>query len=86
MLYNDYSWNIYEANNPKIIGEFDSTDFNKNEGHEVLYFINKMAKILDLKDKEYGIKMEILIHEYLPSHIINQIQAKEWINHYLNRY
>lgn len=44
LVYNDYSWAAYGKDDPKIAGEPDSTLFNRKEGYEVLYFINKIAE------------------------------------------
>ena len=43
--YDDYSWTAYGDDDPEVTGEPDSTLFNRNEGYEVLYLINKMAEI-----------------------------------------
>ena len=74
MIYDDYSWTAYENDDPKISGEPDSTLFNRHEGYEVLYMINKMASSIS-----NGKKIEKLIHNKLPSNIRKQSSVRDWI-------
>jgi hypothetical protein len=75
----NYSWTAIPPDNPKVTGEPDSTLFNRNEGYEMLYFINKFASIHDLKNKASGLKAEHLLKTKLPSDIRSQIHVKEWL-------
>lgn len=74
MVYDDYSWTTCGSDDPKISGEPDSTLFNRKEGYEVLYLINKIAS-----SKSEGEKIEKLIHDKLPSDIRKQSEVKKWI-------
>ncbi|RPI18471.1 MAG: hypothetical protein EHM58_05295 [Ignavibacteriae bacterium] len=74
-----YSWTAYEGDNPKISGEPDNTLLNRNEGYEMLYFINKFAEIHNFINKESGHKVEELIKTKVPSHIHSQIKIKDWL-------
>lgn len=74
MVYDDYSWTAYENDDPKVSGEPDSTLFNRHEGYEVLYMINKIAS-----STSNGKKIEKLIHNELPSNIRKQSSVKDWI-------
>lgn len=78
-LQYDYSWTAYGSDDPKVSGEPDSTLFNRQEGYEVLYLINKMAEIHDLKSIASGQKMERMIKDKLPGSIRGQEKVKKWI-------
>lgn len=52
----EYSWTSTKEDDPKISGEPDRTLLNRNEGYEVLYFINKFCEIYDLKQKKICIE------------------------------
>lgn len=75
-----YSWIAISSDNPKISGEPDSTLFNRNEGYEVLYLINKLAEIWEWKKKASCIKLEKMIKEYLPSDVRSQHNVRVWIH------
>lgn len=56
-----YSWTALESDDPRVTGKPDSTLLNREEGYEVLPFINHFAKNHNLKKKESGLKTERLI-------------------------
>ena len=75
----EYSWTTIPGDDPKITGEPDSTRFSRNEGYEVIYLINKLSKLWEVKKKSSGHKMEEMINENLPSGIQSQEGVKNWI-------
>lgn len=75
-----YSWSAISGDNPKVVGEPDSTLFNRNEGYEVLYLINKLSKIWGFKEKASALKLEKMINEELPSDIRSQENVKSWLS------
>lgn len=79
MFYTDYSWTALDGDNPKIIGKPDSTFLNRNEGYEVLYFINKFMEIYELKNKSTATKIEKMIRNELPGATRSQENVKVWI-------
>jgi hypothetical protein len=81
MHYTDYKWSAYPSDDPRITGKPDSTLFNRNEGYEVLYLINKMVTT-----KAEGEKMEKMIRKYLPSDVRSQENVQEWIKANWNKY
>ena len=81
-----YSWEVTPGDNPKTTGQPDSTLFNRNEGYEVLYLINRFAEIYDLCKKTSGHKIEKLIRMYLPSECISQEHVCEWIFAHWEKY
>jgi hypothetical protein len=79
LLYNHYSWTALSGDNPKISGVPDSTLFNRNEGYEVLYLINKIMVNYSLKNVESGQKIERMIRTDLPSEVRGQKNVYDWI-------
>jgi hypothetical protein len=64
---------------PKISGKIDETRFNKNQGMEVLYLINKLVDLWDLTKIESCIKIERCIREKLPPKITKQEEVATWV-------
>lgn len=79
MLYNHYSWTALPGDNPKISGVPDSTLFNRNEGYEVLYLINRFMSDNSLKNVESGQKIERMIRTGLPGDVRGQKNVVEWL-------
>ena len=79
LYYDDYSWTTYGDDDPEITGSPDSTFFNRKEGYEVLYLINKIADKNDLKKKSSGQKIEKMLHDHLPGNIRSQKNVYQWI-------
>lgn len=79
MLYNHYSWTVLPGDNPKISGVPDSTLFNRNEGYEVLYLINRFMSDTNIKNVESGQKIERMIRTGLPSDVRGQKNVVEWL-------
>lgn len=75
----NYTWTALEPDDPRISGQPDSTLFNRNEGYEVLYLINKIGEQNYITDKLTGLKIESLIKTQLPSHIRIQNNVAEWV-------
>ena len=79
MYYNDYTWSAYPNDDPRITGEPDNTLFNKHQGYEVLYLINKLATSWSIRTIHECRMIETLIRTQLPSNIRSQENVKEWI-------
>jgi len=79
LYYKDYSWTASSGDDPKITGTPDSTLLNRNEGYEILYFINKFAELHSLKNKSSAIRIEKMIRNDVPSNIHSQHKIKLWI-------
>lgn len=75
----EYSWTALSGDNPKITGEPDSTLLNRNEGYEMLYFINKFAEKNRWQKKSSGEILEKMIKEKVPSDIRSQVNIERWI-------
>jgi len=74
-----YNWRPIPNDDSRISGAPDSTLFNKNEGYEVLYLINKFAEIHSINEKETLYKIEKLIRIVLPGNLRNQLHVLEWL-------
>jgi len=77
--YKDYSWMVYQEDDPKVTGEPDSSLLHRKEGYEVLYLINKFAEKHKFKRKESGRRAERLIRESLPGEIRSQEEVMKWL-------
>lgn len=86
LYYNDYSWTVTSNDNPKITGKPDSTFLNREEGYEVLHFINYFAFKHDIKNKATGLKIERMIHDHLPGDIRSREKVEQWIRNNWQRY
>lgn len=73
-----YSWTAIRHDNPKVSGEPDATLLNRNEGYEVLYFVNRMATTLGLTKKSDGLKIEKML-KTAPSELHSQEHVSDWI-------
>lgn len=64
-----------------MTGEPDSTLFNRDQGYEVLYMLNKVlsasAPITALHEGE------LLIRDELPSDMRQQLDVKKWLDGHL---
>jgi len=82
----NYSWSAIPGDDPRISGKPDSTLLNRNEGYEVLYFINKFAELNNLQSKESCLKIELMIIKHLPGDIRSQEKVMGWINSNWDKY
>jgi len=79
MAYKSYSWTIFSDEDSKITGNLDSTIFDKNEGHEMLYIIKKLTEIWKLEDRHSIRKIETMIFKFLPDDKKEQEEVKNWV-------
>ena len=79
LILKDYVWNDYEEYDNRVSGEIDDTEFDRNEGNEVLYMINTLMGAWGLDKVNNGQKIERMIKSYMPYTIKTQREAKEWI-------
>lgn len=79
MLYT-YSWEHTQEDDPKLRGEPDSSMFNRREGYEVLYLINKFLTKKNKQTTAAGNTAERAIHNELPSHVRSQENVMTWLN------
>lgn len=77
-----YSWKATPGDNPKIIDYRDSSKVNREEGYEVLDFINSYAAQHFMTRKEDGFHLEKLVH-MCPTYMRGEM--KKWIDQALSR-
>ncbi len=85
MIYSNYKWTAKaDHDNPKIIGAQDSALLNREEGYEMLYFINSLALTWKWEDNLTSLqKLERIIKTEVPSNIRKHSEIKNWIQqHY----
>lgn len=78
-LKHTYSWTAISPDDPKITGKPDSTLLNRNEGYEVLAFINSFAAANNFRQKETGLKIETLIKKHLPGDTRSHANVRKWL-------
>lgn len=74
-----YTWSQYEKDDPRISGIADATEFNRQEGEEVLYIIRSLTDHVAWGVEGFGTKVEKMIHDRLPGEIKNQEETIRWI-------
>jgi len=79
LIYKDYTWTAIPSGDPRVKGRPDATAFNRTEGNEVVYLINKLMLLWDYRFVNTGNKMEKLIHDRLPAELTSQQQVQDWI-------
>lgn len=79
LLYKNYFWSTdYTNDDPRVTGIPDATLLNRQEGYEILYFINKFAEKHELDTSEC-MATEYKIRNELPSNIRSQIDIQYWL-------
>ena len=75
----EYKWTNTNNDDPKITGEPDRTLFNRQEGYEMLYLLNKIKD----ENPSFGItylqKIEEEIKENLPGDVRAQRDVINWV-------
>ena len=79
MCYNDYHWTTFSANDPRVCGKPDETPFNRHEGAEMVYLVNKLMGLWDYRFVSSGNKIEKLIREKMPEEISLQKDVFIWL-------
>ena len=79
LQYTHYSWTAYGKDDPKVTGVPDSTLFNRKEGYEVIYMINKVLDKKGLTSVSSGQKVETKIKDKLPGDVRSQKNVLNWL-------
>ena len=79
----EYFWTTYEDDDPKVTGIPDSTLLNRNEGYEVLHFINNYMREHNLSTVADGKTIEKLLRNDVPKDIHSHSNISKWIDLYL---
>ena len=86
MQYDDYQWNPLPSNDPRVSGTPDKSRFNRNQGYEMLYLINEIANMWQLKQISSCLKMERMIKEAMPERLAKQEVIMEWVRKNWDRF
>lgn len=83
LLYS-YTWSTIAGDDPRLTGKPDSVLLNRNEGYEVLYFINRFCSLHTFNNgqaatKAEALKAERLIRTQLPSNLRSRQHVSEWL-------
>ncbi|MEO7313217.1 MAG: hypothetical protein ABIX01_22720 [Chitinophagaceae bacterium] len=84
LVYTDYRWTEYDTDDPKISGDIDSATFCRQEGFEILYFINACATKWHwlVFKKKLCQKLEKALRQRIPPYLKTQVEVKEWFEEY----
>ncbi|MBD9530667.1 hypothetical protein IB233_03335 [Comamonas sp. CMM01] len=74
-----YSWNAIPPDDARVTGKPDSTFLNRNEGYEVLPFLNRLAQASNWVDKAPALKAERMIKNHLPGTTRSHKNVWQWI-------
>jgi hypothetical protein len=74
-----YSWTAISPDDPRVTGIPDNTLLNRNEGYEVLSFLNRLAKASDWTTKAPALKAERLIKNHLPGNVRSHNNVWSWL-------
>jgi hypothetical protein len=69
-----YTWSAIPPDDARITGRPDSTFLNRNEGYEVLAFLNRVSK-----DKAGALKGERMIKQHLPGTTRSHANVLQWL-------
>ncbi|MCW1962252.1 hypothetical protein [Chryseobacterium viscerum] len=82
MVFKDYKWTAKaDHDNPKFIGAQDAAMLNRQEGYEMLYFINSLATTWNWNNATVSSfqNLERIIKTEVPSNIRKHGEIKSWI-------
>lgn len=76
-----YTWTAAQGDNPRLTGSPDRELLNRNEGYEVLHYLNDVCK-----SREIALKAERMIRHHLPSDIRSRTRITDWLNANWNKH
>lgn len=86
LQYSHYSWRTTEGDSSRIRGFPDNVLLNRNEGYEVVHFINQfIADQVSWRTESeasklaLGHKIERMIHNNLPGNVRSHLNVQQWI-------
>lgn len=74
-----YSWSAIPPDDARVTGVPDSTLLNRNEGYEVLAFLNRLAQVSKWTNKAPALKAERMIRNNLPGNIRSHSNVWQWL-------
>lgn len=85
MEFADYIWRDYDEGDPEVSGPPDRTRFDAKDGGQVLYLVNALMAIWNLKSKQSCLKLERMMR-HIPKNISRQDSVMEWLRRNWERY
>lgn len=84
LKYN-YSWTTTEGDSKKVIGYPDNVLLNRNEGYEMLHFINKYMTSRNLNNTLSNFNIiENSIKTSVPTNLRSHAHIRQWLDNNLN--
>lgn len=74
-----YSWTAIAPDDARVTGVPDSTLLNRNEGYEVLAFLNRLAQASKWTNTAPALKAERMIKSQLPGSIRSHKNVWQWL-------
>ncbi|WP_158897035.1 MULTISPECIES: hypothetical protein [unclassified Pseudomonas] len=81
-LKESYRWTADKGDNPNYTGKLDQIKIDRDEGYEVLRFLNAVCT----ENKEQALKAERLIKRHLPGHIVMRAEILKWLQDNWSKY
>ncbi len=82
-LLHTYTWSAIRGDDPKLTGHPDDVLLNRNEGYEVLAFINRFCARHTWNPgpvtKQAALKVERLIRNHLPGNVRSRKNVDAWL-------
>lgn len=86
----DYNWETGPANAPRTETttdtETESKLFRREEGDEVLEFINEYSEDNEIIDKEDALEIERLLRDELKNEDMTRKEVRLWLNNHLQNF
>ena len=79
LFADEYSWTVFDAEDPRVAGKLDWTPFSATEGYELLFLINALAETWKFDTTAPAHKVEKMIRNLLPTGKISQQEVKKWV-------
>lgn len=77
-LRGQYRWSADRGDNPNYRGLLDRIKVDRNEGYEVLHFVNQFCFVLGISARADGLKIERLLHS-APSNMVMRDDLQNWV-------
>jgi hypothetical protein len=79
-LVHSYEWNTSESACKKVMGFPEDLPFNRNDGYEMLHFINRYMDDIGWATRISFNHIECIIHKTVPVNVNNHKAMKAWVD------
>ena len=77
--FSDYKWNALPSDDPFINAPPETARFDRKNGNDVLYMINKYCELYKEKTIDCGHELENMIRNTVPTKMRNHKEVRLWI-------